>query len=343
MTQIVLRNSIDTMKPTKYILITLISLFFISCQENKKTYHHEFGEIFTTYFNIRYEFNRSLLEEIMAEFEKFNNSLNPFRENSIISKVNRNETVELDSFFVNVFQRAMEISRITDGAFDITVSPFVNAWGFGFSNAEEVTPELIDSLSQFVGFEKIRINADGYIEKDDPRVHLNMSAIAKGYATDVIANLLRRHGVENFLVDIGGEVVAQGKSQRGICWRIEIPQPTFGLVHKRQTVLSVCNKAMATSANNRNFRVIDGKVVGHTIDPRTGFPIQQDILSATVLADDCMTADAFATAFMVLGMETSRELARTIPGLYYYFIYALPDGNGFGAVYSEGFERFFAD
>jgi thiamine biosynthesis lipoprotein len=336
------------MNPIKYIIIiTFASLLSISCQSGRNrgnmTYHHEFGEVFTTYFNIRYEFNRSLRKEILAEFEKFNNSLNPFRPYSIISKVNRNEPIKLDSFFVNVFQRAMEISAITDGAFDITVSPLVNAWGFGFDNIEEVTTEVIDSLREFVGFEKIRINADGYIEKDDPRVQLNMSAIAKGYATDVIANLLRRYGVENFLVDIGGEVVAQGKNQRGICWRIEIPQPTFGLIHKRQTVLSICNKAMATSANNRNFRIIDGQKKGHTIDPRTGFPTQQDILSATVLAHDCMTADAFATAFMVLGMEESRELARTIPGLYYYFIYALPDGSGFGAVFSEGFEQFFAD
>ena len=331
------------MKLTNYLIITLISLFFISCQEKRKTFHHDVGEIFTTNFNIRYEYNRSLREEILAEFEKFNNSLNPFRPHSIISKVNRNEPVELDSFFINVFQKAMEVSAKTGGAFDITVSPLINAWGFGFQNMDNVTPKVIDSLRKFVGFEKIRIDAHGNIEKDDPRVQLNASAIAKGYAADVIANLFRRRGIENFMVEIGGDLVAQGKSHRGDCWRIEIPEPIFdatGLIHVRHRVLSICNKAVVTSGNYRNFRIIDGRKIGHTIDPRTGFPSEQNILSATVIANNAITADAYATAFMVLGIEKSRELARTILGLYYYFIYAQPDG-GTGVVYSDGFEQFF--
>ena len=331
------------MKPTNYLIITLILFFFISCQGNKKTYHHEVGEVFTTRFNIRYKYNRSLREEILAEFEKFNNSLNPFRPNSIISKVNRNEPVELDSFFVNVFQKAMQVSAVTGGAFDITVSPLINAWGFGFQNMDNVTPEVIDSLRKFVGFEKIRINAEGSIEKDDPRVQLNMSAIAKGYAADVIANLLRRHGIENFMVEIGGDLVAQGVNANGNCWRIGIESPSHNLLDRQlQTIVFICNKGMTTSGNYRNFRIIDGRKVGHTIDPRTGFPSEQNILSATVIADTGIVADAYATAFMVLGIEKSRELAKTLPGLYYYFIYAQPDGS-FGVVYSDGFEQFFAD
>ena len=340
-------------KRTKQILAfvfigALALVYFLRTSDRETanyTFHHEIGEIFTTDFNIRYEYNRSLREEILAEFEKFNNSLNPFRPHSIISKVNRNEAVELDSFFVTVFQKAMEVSAKTGGAFDITVSPLVNAWGFGFENIDNVTPEVIDSLRQFVGFEKIRINADGLIEKDDPRVQLNMSAIAKGYAADVIANLLRRHGVENFMVNIGGDLVAQGKSQRGDCWRIELLQPIFdatGLISVRDRVLSICDKALVTSGNYRNFRIIDGKKVWHTIDPRTGFPSEQNILSATVIANNAITADAFATAFMVLGIEKSKELAKTIPGLYFYFTYARPDGS-FGVTYSDGFEQFFAD
>ena len=323
----------------------LALVYFLRSSEDRSdyTFHHEVGEIFTTHFNIRYEYNRSLREEIMAEFEKFNHSLNPFRPNSIISKVNRNEPVELDSFFVTVFQKAMEVSAITNGAFDITASPLINAWGFGFQNMANVTSEMIDSLRKFVGFEKIRIDANGNIEKDDPRVQLNMSAIAKGYAADVIANLLRRHGIRNFMVELGGDLVAQGVRADGNCWRIGIVQPSYNLFEQQfQTIVSICNKAMTTSGNYRNFRIIDGKKVGHTIDPRTGFPSEQNILSATVIADTGIAADAYATAFMVLGIEKSRELARTIPGLYYYFIYAQPDG-GFGVVYSEGFEQFFAD
>jgi thiamine biosynthesis lipoprotein len=239
----------------------------------------------------------------------------------------------------------MEVSAKTGGAFDITVSPLINAWGFGFQNMENVTLRVIDSLRTFVGFEKIRINAAGNIEKDDPRVQLNTSAIAKGYAADVIANLLRRHGVENFMVEIGGDLVAQGVRERGGCWRIGIDKPTNNLVgftRELQTILSICNKAVVTSGNYRNFRIIDDRKIGHTIDPRTGFPAEQNILSATVIAENGITADAYATAFMVLGIEKSRELARTIPGLLYYFIYAQPDGS-FGVVYSEGFEQFFAE
>jgi thiamine biosynthesis lipoprotein len=330
------------------ILIIFISLLFTSCHlrsgKSNYTYHHEVGEIFTTHFNIRYAYNRSLLEEIMAEFEKFNQSLNPFRENSIISKVNRNEPVELDSFFITVFEKAMEVSAKSGGAFDITVSPFINAWGFGFQNMDNVTPEVIDSLRAFVGFEKIRIDANGRIEKDDPRISINMSAIAKGYACDVIANLLRSYGVENFMIEIGGEIVVQGVREDGNCWRLGITKPSDNLFSRElQTILNVCNKAMATSGNYRNFYIRDGRRFAHTIDPRTGFSSEQDILSATVIADNCMTADAYATVFMVLGLEKSRELAKTIPGLYYYFIYTKPDSDDFCIAFSESFEQFFAD
>jgi len=331
------------MRLCKCLTLVFFSLLMMSCEERKKTFHHEIGEMFTTYFNIRYEYHRSLREEILAEFEKINNSVNPFRPNSIISKVNRNEPVELDSFFVNVFNKAMEVAYLSNGAFDITVSPLINAWGFGFQQYDHVTPELIDSLRQFVGFDKIRIDAQGNIEKDDPRVQLNMSAIAKGYAADVIANLLRSHQIENFMVEIGGDLVAQGVGAHGNCWRIELIKPIFdatGIVTVRDRVISVCNAAIVTSGNYRNFRIIDGRKVGHTLDPRTGFPTEQDILSATVAAQNAITADAYATAFMVLGIEKSRELARTIPGLDYYFTFLNPDGS-FGVVYSEGFQRFF--
>ena len=169
-----------------------------------------------------------------------------------------------------------------------------------------------------------------------------MSAIAKGYAADVIANLLRSHGIENFMVEIGGDLVAQGVRADGRCWRIQLSEPVQGLVHVGHRVLSICNRAMTTSGNYRNFRFVNGQMVGHTIDPRTGFPSNNNLLSATVIADTGIIADAYATVFMVLGIEESRLLARTIPGLYYYFIYAQPDG-GMGVVYSEGFEQFFTD
>ena len=332
---------------TTYLLLLTILLFSCNGRGNKKEYiyHQEQGEIFHTGFHIKYAYSRSLQEEIMAELERFEQSLNPFREDAIITKINRNEPVKLDTFFRNVFDRSQEISRKTGGKFDITVSPLVNAWGFGFANMDSVTPEIIDSLKQFVGYEKITIDAEGNIVKSDPRITLNTSAIAKGYACDIVGDLLERHGIENYMVEIGGEITARGVNDKGECWRIGVEKPiddSSGMQHELQTILSICDKALATSGNYRNFYIKDGKKYAHTIDPQSGYPTQTDILGATVIADDCMTADAYATAFMTMGIEKSKEVAATVPGLDYLFIYEMADGS-FGTVQSDGFEQFIAD
>ncbi len=330
------------------ILLLIIPLMMqLSCHSggDKKevTYHQDQGEIFTTGYHIKYAYSRSLKEEIVAELERFDRSLNPFRENSIITKVNRNEPVIPDSFFMEVFNKSMEVSRKTGGKFDITVSPLINAWGFGFQHMDSITPEIIDSLKSFVGYEKITADKNGYIVKTDPRVTLNMSAIAKGYACDVIGHLLESYGVDNYMVEIGGEITARGVNDKGECWRIGVDKPiddTTGMQHELQVILSLCDKAMATSGNYRNYYIRDGKKYAHTIDPHSGYPSQQDILGASVIADDCMTADAYATAFMAMGIEKSKETAKEVPELDYYFIYEMPDGT-LGSVYSDGFEQFF--
>lgn len=332
---------------TTYLLLLTILLFSCNGSENKKAYiyHQEQGEIFHTGFHIKYAYSRSLREEIMAELERFDQSLNPFREDAIITKVNRNEPVKLDTFFRNVFDRSQEISRKTDGKFDITISPLINAWGFGFANMDSINPAIIDSLKQFVGYEKITIDTEGNIVKSDPRITLNTSAIAKGYACDVVGDLLERHGIENYMVEIGGEITARGVNDKGECWRIGVEKPiddNFGMQHELQTILSLCDKALATSGNYRNYYIKDGKKYAHTIDPQSGYPSQTDILGATVIADDCMTADAFATAFMTMGIEKSKAVAATVPGLDYLFIYEMADGS-FGTVQSDGFEQFIAD
>lgn len=333
-----------------FIPVLFLGLSLTSCRQNKNdkqnySYFLNQGEIFHTSYHIKYAYDRSLEKEILEELDKFDHSLNPFKENSVISKVNNNEPVELDSFFVAVFNKSMEVSRKSHGKFDITVSPLVNAWGFGFKNMGSVTPQIIDSLKDFVGYEKISINENGHIVKTDPRVQLNTSAISKGYSCDVVANVLKRHGIANYMVEIGGEIAANGVNDKGECWRIGIDKPIddrTGMVHELQTVLSICDKCMATSGNYRNFYVKDGKRYAHTIDPQTGYPSEQDILGATVLADDCMTADAYATAFMALGVENSKKLAAQIPGLFYYFICKKPDGT-LSITFSEGFDQFFAD
>ncbi|EOS18236.1 MULTISPECIES: FAD:protein FMN transferase [Parabacteroides] len=303
-------------------------LMFTACTKQKQ-YFEESGSVFHTIYHIKYEGSEILTEKIDAEFQKFNLSLNPFNPNSIISKVNRNEAVEADDWFIEVFNKAKEVSDHSEGIFDITCAPLVNLWGFGFSKMDSVTPQMIDSIKQFVGYQKVRLDGRKVV-KDDSRILLNCSAIAKGYASDIIARLLEREGIENYMVEIGGEVTMKGVNQNGKCWRIGINKPeddSTGIKNDIEEVVQLCKKGgVATSGNYRNYYVKDGKKYAHTIDPRTGYPSEQSILSATIVAEDCITADAYATAFMAMGLEKAREAAKNIPGIEYYVIYS--DENG---------------
>ncbi len=332
----------------KHILFILFTILLISCKSSSKeaelTYYQESGEIFHTTFHIKYEYDRSVSEEIMEALQRFDDSLNPFKENSIIGKVNNNVPVKLDSMFLKVFNKSMEVARITDGKFDITASPFINAWGFGFKDMDNVTKEKIDSMKPFVGYNKIRIE-DGVVVKDDPRVQINTSGISKGYSCDIVAYLLQELGIKNYMVEIGGEITMKGINEKGNCWRIGIDKPTddsTAMQRELQIILSICDKAVATSGNYRNYYMKDGVKYSHTIDPQTGYPSEQNILGATIIADDCITADAYATAFMAMGVEKSVEVAHTIPGLHYYFIYVKPDGK-VDSMFSDEFDQFLAE
>ena len=233
---------------------------------------------------------------------------------------------------------AEEISKRSGGAFDITCAPLINLWGFGFSKMDSVTPQMIDSIKAFVGYQKVRLEGKKII-KEDPRILLNCSSIAKGYACDVIARLLEKEGVKNYMVEIGGEVTMKGVNQQGDCWRVGINKPeigTSGVTNDVEEIVQLCQKGgVATSGDYRNFYIKDGKKYAHTINPATGYPAGQNILSATIVAEDCMTADAYATTFMVLGVEKAKLLAQSIPQIEYFIIYA--DNNGQQKVtYSKG-------
>lgn len=338
------------MKRNIYITLLLGAVLMLSCTSKKDsaealTYISNSGEIFYTSYHIKYEYSKSLEKEILDELERFELSLNPFRENTIITKINENITVEPDSMFLDVFNKSIEVSKNTGGKFDITASPLIDAWGFGFKNIDNVTPEIIDSLLQFVGYEKIFVNKEGLIEKTDSRVQINTSAISKGYSCDLVAHLFDTLGIENYMVEIGGEVVAKGVNDKGVCWRIGVDKPvndSTGMLHDLQTIVSLCNKSLATSGNYRNYYVKDDKKYAHTIDPQTGYPSEQDLLSVTIIADDCMTADAYATAFMAMGRDKAKEVAQNISGLEYYLFYAM-DNEEVGIEYSEGFEQFFVE
>ena len=277
--------------------------------------------------------------------KRFDGSLSPFNDTATISRVNRNEDIIVDSLFSRVFRRSMEVSHETNGAFDITVAPLVNAWGFGFKQGRFPDSTMIDSLLQFTGYQKISLTDSGKVIKQDPRTILDCSAVAKGYAVDIIAGYLERQGVSNFMVDIGGEVVVRGMNPHNARWRIGINKPvedSLSSNQELQTILQVTNVGIATSGNYRNFYYKDGKKYAHTINPHTGYPALNDMLSATVIARDCMSADAYATSCMVMGVKQATRFVESRPDIDAYFIYTDKDGN-LQTYFTKGMERYLPD
>lgn len=310
-----------------FLILLIAGSVWVIRNQQAMPYQHDKGYIFGTVYDITYQSGQNLQSEIEKELNKVDASLSTFNSNSVISKVNNNENLVVDEMFKEVFELAREVSESTDGAFDITVSPLVNAWGFGFENDVRPTPHDIDSLLDFVGYEKVRL-VNNRVVKQDKRLMLDCSGIAKGYGCDVVARFLKSRDIKNFMVEIGGEVVTNGISDKRQPWKIGVSKPVDDSTQvsgSYETILNVTDKAMATSGNYRKFYYKNGKKYAHTIDPATGYPVQHNILSATVLAKNCATADAFATAFMVLGLEKTRQVLRKHPGLMVYLIYS--DGN----------------
>ena len=306
-----------------FLILLIVGTVLIVRQQQSLPYQQSSDFIFGTAYKIVYQHDKDLSREIREELMKVDYSLSPFNEKSVITAVNQNRDVVLDTLFLDVFTKSMEISRETDGAFDITVAPLVNAWGFGFKNETRPTPLQVDSLLQIVGYKKVRLE-DNRIFKQDRRMMLDCSAIAKGYGVDVVARYLRSQGIRNFMVEIGGEVVTSGVNPQRLPWRVGVVKPSedsLNVNNELQTILNVTDKAMATSGNYRNFYYKNGKRFAHTIDPKTGFPVQHSLLSATVLADECAVADAYATSFMVMGLERAKKLLERHPELMVYLIY----------------------
>ena len=312
-----------------FLTFLIIGTILIIKHQHNMPYQHDRGSIFGTFYSITYQCDNDLQKEIEAELKKVDQALSMFNQESIISKVNRNEKVELNEMFLQVITLAQKVSQDTDGAFDITVAPLVNAWGFGFKTGDKPSGTSIDSLMSTVGYKKISLKGR-QLFKENKNTMLDCSAIAKGYGSDVVAAFLKKRGIDNFMVEIGGEVVTQGISEKRVPWRIGVTKPTddsLSVDNELQTVLNVTNKAMATSGNYRNFYYKDGKKYAHTIDPKTGYPVQHSLLSATVLADNCATADAYATSFMVMGIEKAKGVLERHPELMAYFIYTDERGN----------------
>lgn len=316
-----------------FLTLLVVGTVLIIRQQQAIPYQKNADFIFGTSYHITYQCDSDMASEIKAELLKVDQSLSPFNEKSIITAVNQNKAVQLDSMFLDVYNLAEQISEETDGAFDITVAPLVNAWGFGFKNSTMPSPYQVDSLRQIVGYQKVSLE-NGRIKKKDPRIMLDCSAIAKGYGCDVVAKFLRSRGIKNFMVEIGGEIVTSGLNPDRLPWKVGVTKPSedsLSTSHELQTILNVTDMAMATSGNYRNFYYKGGKKYAHTIDPKTGYPVQHNILSATVIAKSCAGADAYATSFMVMGLEKAQKVMERRPELMAYIIYS--DQNGENAIW----------
>ena len=296
--------------------------------EPETAYYHNEGPVFGTYYNIRYEATNDLEDSIKAALIAFDNSLSLFNPHSILSAVNDNRDTMTNAAFEAMWQEAARVNELSNGAFDITVAPLVKAWGFaGKGDRLEVIGDRVDSLLEFVGFDKVRLENHRVI-KSDPRVQIDGGAVAKGQACDMIADVLARNGCENYLVEIGGEVVAKGKNSKGEPWHVGITKPNLnneGAQEELQEILAITDACMATSGNYRNFYYEGSERRSHTIDPRTGWPAQHSVLSATVISSSCMRADAMATACMVLGEEEALSMIERAEDAACYLIVAKND------------------
>ena len=322
------------------LLVVAIALFVMHrIYEPKVEYIHNQGDIFGTTYHIIYQHPDNLENGIKDVMLEVDNSLSRFNPNSTISKINDCSSTQTDQHFVTVFNKSAEIYKLSDGAFDITVSPLVDAWGFGKSERPQVNQEIIDSILLFVGFDKLKL-VDGQLLKDDPRITLNASAIAKGYGCDVVARFLESKGIANYMIEIGGEIVCRGINDKGEAWRVGINQPiedVTGQNNQTQEIISG-DLNLATSGTYRQFYYENGIRRSHTIDSRTGCPVSNNLVSATIIAEDCMTADALATACMVMGKDESLELIESLENTECYLIYE-EDGQ-YLSTQSGGFDKY---
>lgn len=314
------------MSKKNFVLLCVIGLL-AGC--GGPSYRSETGTVYGTIYHITYESTDDYALDIRREMERVNQSLSMFNPRSVVARWNRGETEVVDTLFLEMWAKAREVHDVSGGAFDVTVAPLVNAWGFGTEGKQMPEPSEVDSLLSIVGMDKVVQEGDRLV-KTVPGVQIDASSIAKGLGVDLVAEFFDRHGVANYMIEIGGEIRVRGKSAKDRPWRIGIDKPvddSTALSRQLQTILELTGGSLATSGNYRRYYVVDGKKYAHTIDPKTGRPVQRDIVGASVYAPTCMEADAYATAFMVLGMEEARRVVRELPAVEACLIYVTPEGK----------------
>lgn len=307
------------------VLVLLLSLSACGVKKKEPQLINIRGVVFGTYYSISYfsEGGEVYQHEIDSLFNVFNESLSYYVPHSLISRINNNETDIVDDFFRVVYLRSVEIYEASGGAFDPTVSPLVNAWGFGFTQRREMSRQKIDSLRQLTGLDRTRLEGNRIV-KEDPRIQFDFNAIAKGYAADVIGDFLALKGITTYLVEIGGDLTARGLKPDGSKWRIGLEKPArdFDDPQDWDYYVELHDMAVATSGNYRRYYEEGGQRFSHTIDPFTGYPVTHNLLSVSVFANDGMTSDAFATAFMVMGFEKAMAFVEKREDMEAFFVFS---------------------
>ena len=321
------------MKIKSFSIIFILALVLPSCKDKKPAFTSFTGFTQGTTYSIVYDNQQNINpEELKQKVEKilhnFDMSLSIYNDSSVISQINRNEDVITDTYFTEVFTKSALISEMTGGAFDITVGPLVKAWGFGPDEHKNFTESKRDSLMKFVGMSKVLLK-NGHVIKSDPGIYLDVNAIAPGYSVDVICQFLDNLEIKNYLIEIGGEVRAKG-TKAGALWRIGIDKPIDNNMspgQSLQAIVKITDKALATSGNYRKFYVEDGIKYSHEIDPKTGYPAKNTLLSVSIIADECVMADGIATACMVMGKEKTIRFLSNHPEFEAYLVYSDDSGN----------------
>jgi thiamine biosynthesis lipoprotein len=313
-------------------LFIIVLFAFSSCRQSQLSRISFQGQAQGTYYSIIYFDNKGVdyQHEIDSLLDNYNQSVSLYDTNSVISRINRNDsTVETDENFLLNFKAAIEVAEKTNGAFDFTIGQLVNAWGFGLKNREKVTPELIDSLNETVGYRRVKIAGKKLI-KEDSRTLIDFNAIAQGYSVDLVGKFLESKGIKRYLVDIGGEVLTKGRKENNQLWSVGIELPIDDPSPEKREVKALVNiedMALATSGNYRKFYIMNGVKYSHTINPTTGYPVNHSLLSVSVFAHSAAIADAYATAFMVMGLKKTIDFTIKNPELGIYLIYANEKGE----------------
>lgn len=337
----------------KQTIFIIVSIFIVSViaavvyfypEKAQVEYLFNKGETQGTYYSITYlqPEGVDLQAKIEERLHEFDLSLSTYNPNSIISKINNNDSiVKTDALFETMFYEAQKVSTITNGALDITVGPLVKAWGFAFGNSEHSKLPNVADYMPYIGYDKVRIENHKLIKKD-PRIMLDANSIAQGFSVDVIAKLLRDNGCENYMVEIGGEILCKGMNPKGSKWNIGIDKAiddSINATEELQTIISITDRAITTAGGYRKFFIKDGKKYSHIINPHTGYPVSNNVLSVTIVAPTAIMADAYDTPFMVLGVDSALKICKQVKGLDCYLIYVDKNGKN-QVVYSDGFKKY---